>query len=312
MMIAFHEIREFSPAVNAYAAGLAKLHDLELAGRFESQEAEAVRDEMDLPWRYLNAREHNLVDKLAASLNRLLEPKSGRPDTVAASLIDSLLEKLSKCDLNTILDDIDNLDSQLPEAMGACLRGLSWREWNVPEAALPFFRFAYSKRPDSQSYLLQLISALLATHRFAEGQEIASQNVQRNLRPEVRLKLAEAIIADALERDEADHSLLLQAKQVATDALTALEQDENAEPEIAAAGYFFLALCYLVLGDEAAAKEACREAIRIDPTSVDALAMWGQFNSEDISTGDRKAFQRGRISEILARTTDGPANYTYN
>lgn len=58
-----------SDAATAHTAKLRELYALELAGRFESPEADAIRDQMADLWRKLTATEKAAAYKLSNRLN---------------------------------------------------------------------------------------------------------------------------------------------------------------------------------------------------------------------------------------------------
>ena len=58
-------------AVLEYVGLLVELEKLIAAGEDDSETADEVRDQMDAPWRRLNSRELEFVDRLAAELATL-------------------------------------------------------------------------------------------------------------------------------------------------------------------------------------------------------------------------------------------------
>ena len=60
-----------SSGAESYARLLLRLHELSLAGREESPEADALRDEMTWHWYRMSAREQDLLTGLSADLNDL-------------------------------------------------------------------------------------------------------------------------------------------------------------------------------------------------------------------------------------------------
>ncbi len=60
--------------------GLLRLHELEVAGESESDQAEAVRDSLEGPWRLLTDTEKERITGLSEDLYRNLEAREIYPD----------------------------------------------------------------------------------------------------------------------------------------------------------------------------------------------------------------------------------------
>lgn len=74
--------RSMSPtaAVSLYVDLLMRLRELIDAGHGNGAEADEIRDRMDLPWRCLEARDVELIDRLAEDLNRIQVTRSSSPE----------------------------------------------------------------------------------------------------------------------------------------------------------------------------------------------------------------------------------------
>ena len=54
--------------------GLFEMYRLAKEGKFDSPEADAIRDAMDGPWELLTEAEHERARELSAVLNQIIEP----------------------------------------------------------------------------------------------------------------------------------------------------------------------------------------------------------------------------------------------
>ena len=64
-----------NPHCVEYVALLVQLHNLIAAGKGDDPEADAIRDQMDEPWRHLNDKEISRLRDLSASLYDQLQPR---------------------------------------------------------------------------------------------------------------------------------------------------------------------------------------------------------------------------------------------
>src|SRR5437879_1817548 len=68
-----------SPNYLTVRRGLLRMHQHAANGRFESAEADALRDAMDAPWEGLTAVERDRIAGLSADLNAIGETPTERP-----------------------------------------------------------------------------------------------------------------------------------------------------------------------------------------------------------------------------------------
>ena len=69
-----HEFED-NPAYHLYEALLRQLHELDLADKSESEEADALRDRMDAPWYALSVPEQDRLGVISVRLHQEAEAK---------------------------------------------------------------------------------------------------------------------------------------------------------------------------------------------------------------------------------------------
>ena len=67
-----------SPSYFAVLHGLFEMYRLAKEGKFDSPEADAIRDEMDAPWTMLTETEKHTARDLSAALNAIVEDGGSR------------------------------------------------------------------------------------------------------------------------------------------------------------------------------------------------------------------------------------------
>ena len=63
-----------NPCYLAVIHGLFEMYRLAKEGKFESAEADSIRDAMDTPWKSLTDAERQTARDLSAALNEIVEP----------------------------------------------------------------------------------------------------------------------------------------------------------------------------------------------------------------------------------------------
>ena len=130
------------------------------AGQFESDEADAVREEMVDPWYALSAEEQKRMDGLVMDLNNIRRQDrniEGQPNwrDVATS---PRLRDIS--DPDKTLDAFRELQEVMPAWFVSFARGRIWMTWGIYEVAVQFFRDAYNLNNSDQMMLGMYLQVL--------------------------------------------------------------------------------------------------------------------------------------------------------
>lgn len=152
-----------------------RLHRLWMAGKGESQEADAIRDD-DRPWRLLTEVERKRIRGLSEDLNSISDPP---PSQGAAELNAEAHAKLAgvndarqRGDWDRALELLRAAGKNVPPALASYLRGSIWLQAGDAEVAVVFIEHAAQLEPDSSSYrALALSMAGTSTHTF--GADVA-------------------------------------------------------------------------------------------------------------------------------------------
>ena len=148
-----------SPA-ERYVQLLLALYECIRSGRGDGDEAEAIRDQMDLPWRDLGARERRLVEGLAADLSdsdKSPPSSSFEPDS---SVLQQIRHAGQAQEWELVLDLVRRHADFSPPVEVARLRGVCWASLNFPSVAILFFRqIAHytTLRPEDEVFLLRCL-----------------------------------------------------------------------------------------------------------------------------------------------------------
>lgn len=122
---------------------LLAMHQLSLAGQFESPEADAIRDAMDGPWEAFPPSLRKRLTGLSADLNaisdNLLRESPVEIDPQTPALLFAALEARQRGDWDESLELLRKLQHTLPDFAICTLRGRIWLEAGDPETADAFF-----------------------------------------------------------------------------------------------------------------------------------------------------------------------------
>jgi hypothetical protein len=137
-------------AYERYARCVRALHALFMGGKGESDEADALRDQMDEPWEALTEAQRELVSGLTADLNWIRrEPK--RPnvarDSVLTEALPKLVAALGAGDWRSVLETLREAAPDLARSKVAELRGRAWHALGDHDSARLFLEHARSPKP---------------------------------------------------------------------------------------------------------------------------------------------------------------------
>lgn len=135
---------------------LGQLHRLMANGREDSAEADAVRDLMDKPWRYLDETMIARARGLSADLYTLDGgPRRTRPPPptdASRSVARQLVAAKEKGDHDEVLRLLREGAPYLAPGVVAYLRGSIWLNFGIPSIAVLFFGHAWRVAPENKNY----------------------------------------------------------------------------------------------------------------------------------------------------------------
>ncbi len=150
---------------------LRRLHGMIAEGKGDTDEADAVRDEMDAPWYALSEEEVARLNRLAADLYTLDEIPAipaQRDESAARSLSAEIDLSWKAGDWEDILDLLRRKPGVLPPHSEAFLRGWSWNQLGDPETADLFFQRAAELAPQGTN---PPVAAVVARSRAGHTEE---------------------------------------------------------------------------------------------------------------------------------------------
>ena len=267
------------PTSSSYVAvvrGLLRMHRLAVAGLFESEEADALREAMDEPWQGLSAVERARVAGLSADLNALEGLASERTPAAmnprAQGKLVEVDEARQRGEWDRALGLLRRWDGDVSGAVASYLRGTIWQHAGDPAVAAVFFAHASRLDPENGNYQAVLLRAL----KMAD--------------PPEALRCAEQVLAESEARAPAAVVFALEvlfgttreAREVEANAtfrrlipllertLVRLQKAEDVSPALVGMALVLLASCHEHLGDARRASESYSLAIQRDPRN-DAL-----------------------------------------
>ncbi len=161
-----------SPQYVAFVGLLRRLHFLMAGGKGNTDEADAVRDEMDDPWYDMSTVEQERSRRLSADLYTLgqnPEAPTGHDDTAVNSLRAAIRRAWGTTDWEGILDLLRGSPGVLPPHAEAFLRGWAWNQMGDAESAALFFQRAAELDPDNPNYPLAVMEARIRAGHIDEA-----------------------------------------------------------------------------------------------------------------------------------------------
>ena len=174
-----------NPCYVQYESLLRELHRFIAAGMGDSDEAEAVREEMDAPEQRLTQDEIMRLNGLSADLYMLQDDEIyEKYDGTQEELRASLKAALDRHNHEAVLSLLRKGTPFLTPGQVAALRGRSYAALGHLETALPFLQYAAQREPEDAAHGLFLVGLLLQLDRpedaLAETQEYA-RSAERTL-----------------------------------------------------------------------------------------------------------------------------------
>lgn len=290
-----------------YVTYLVRLHRLISKELGDSEEADALRDQMDPPWKKLTEDEIRLIDGLSADLYRLHEPPIENV-TKDQAVIGPILAALREEAWVRALDLVRHHEQQIPSAVSSFWRGLSCAGLGLFSAASEFFGHAAGLYSPEALFWTLWMDSLMSDHQEAKALDVANRAITQSSAPEVLLKAASMMFLNAeTQAGVAADQLHRRAIETSEKGLAVLAanpaKSSELEREIVLA-HLHKAMSLARLGDLSGARDACETALTLSPNSLDAFMVLG-FLDEAHERGDEA---RVNIVRELVQPIEGPRN----
>jgi hypothetical protein len=153
-----------NPNYRTVVRGLLRMHKLAAQGKFESPEADALRDAMDAPWVGLSGAERQRLRGLSMDLNELSEVAAAcgaqQINSQAQGKLVEADEALQRGEWDESLDLLRQWGRDVPAAQISYLRGTIWKLAGDFETAAVFFEHASRLEPENDNYRADFLDSL--------------------------------------------------------------------------------------------------------------------------------------------------------
>jgi tetratricopeptide (TPR) repeat protein len=257
---------------------LRQLHHLMASGRGDTDEAEAVRCDMDTSWRRLNREEIARLKGLSADLymledDEVLEParpNERSPDELKAELETSWRQGKWE-DVLRLLRKGRSFGTQ---GQVAYLRARAYEQLGHLDASLLFMEYAASLKPDDATYDGAVMELLITLKRYDEAVALAELKIERSKHsPGLLIQAAGILLRAAKERPgEQNRAIYEHTIEVLNGAL---EASSKLLPVVVVFGYLTLGFCHQALEQWQLARGAYDRALQVSPDDPILLSARG-------------------------------------
>ena len=283
-----------NPHYVEYICLLLQLHGLIAAGQGDDDEADAVRDKMDGPWRQLTPDEISRVRGLSADLYTIGGDRRS-PDNLPDEAVAEIREAYSRADWPRVLELMREHEQELPPDEVAAYRGFCWGNMGQFVAAVEFLREAVRLNGGNSRHEEAFVTALLSMTGSGGSAEYVNEILEyakafsaaddnpRKLFLATRLYLASAKRSPSKEATSWYHQAIDVGKRAIAVAIAQGNADSLRKQIVEM--HVNLAICYWQLGEMDAALAECEGALAVSPESEEALLLRGWLRRDD----DRQA-----------------------
>jgi tetratricopeptide (TPR) repeat protein len=270
-----------NPSYVEYERLLMALHRLIAEGKGDTDEADAVREQMEWPERNLSRDEMDRLNGLSADLymlqgNEIFESLP-QEERTRETLGIALKEAKDRRDWQKVLDLLRKGPVFLTSDQIAFIRTQAYKELGHLETALAFIEYAASLEPENALYDWKATEFLLDLGRYREARARTDEQLKnKELAPELLIQSASSMVAAAkhASREEAS-ALYNQAIKLLRHVLPEALLVSGESASIVAFGYTLLGHCYEIRGQFDDALDAYNDALTVDPEYQLALVARG-------------------------------------
>jgi tetratricopeptide (TPR) repeat protein len=265
-------MRSEADPYSSYESLLVRLHELDRAGALDSEEADAVRDQMDESWARLGRFERERLANLSADLTcDPAESQGARSTAARAALLAQARTAYAQRQWDALLSLLRATWDQFPRSLLAYMRGRCWSALGRPEAAHRFFEDARAADPDNANYELLALDALFRSGRREQAFERASSLIEQGDAAPQLIFGASKILTDAARDLSRVHSERLYEQVVAALRSALRKLHTSPLPSFVLVGRLNLAIALEGLGRDEEAQQAYAELVLHHPESDEAL-----------------------------------------
>jgi tetratricopeptide (TPR) repeat protein len=258
-----------NPNYRQVLRGYLRLHQLTVEGRDETQDADAVRDSLDLPWRALTEDEKERVQGLSDDLFSISEPIAAGPYEMNAQAQNDLanaFESIQRGEWDRALGLLRRGRQFITPALLSYLRGRIWLEAGYPEVGVVFLDHAKQSEPGNVNYAVLFLHSLERFNPQRAWKE-ANEILQSPDRYPALLVVWAAIVAVGATQTmtESDAATLYRFLiPILTKALRNISDTEKRSVYLM--GLALLALSHEYLGEMGDALQCYSRGLGIDPS----------------------------------------------
>ncbi|MBW3600336.1 MAG: hypothetical protein KY475_24090 [Planctomycetes bacterium] len=293
-----------SDPFSEYVRLLLQLHCLMSAGEGDTDETEEIRDQMDYPWPYLNTEQLDLVRGLSADLYTI---GVDRDKTQAESPEElwknwkQVTRAVERHDWQTALTMLRVCEPYLPPPSVAAIRAACWAALEQFHVAIEFLKEVARLQPLSADDETLLLNCLNRAGHLQEAESRVANIRHEETNPALLLAGAKVLSLRATQLDPASanrlrRSAIDMAERALTLAAEASPEQGCTVDRVAAS--LHLASNYEALGESQQARQACGEALRLEPGNLDALVLDAWLRHETDPELAQEEFRKGFLYRL--------------
>ena len=199
------------------------------------------------------------------------------------SVVEQLLQLIETGEFRMALDVCRENRSSISAPELAFARGLCWLRLNQPHVAVEFLREAVRLSPGEPTFEATLLVALHKAGLSEELKRRTQQHASPSANPVLALLSAQLGYSDA--QDLADHERRARYLELLATADRAIDLAKEAKADrvleqLLGAVYLCVAMIHGELGQREAARQACLDALRVNPDNKNAVMLLGWLDFE--------------------------------
>jgi tetratricopeptide (TPR) repeat protein len=265
-----------SPSYQSELSALLRMHQLSLAGKEESEEADSVRESAYDYWDDLSKLEKDRLTGLSKDLYEISDGPAQAPELMnpqAQGKLVGAYEARERGDWDKALELLRRWGKYIPAALVSYLRGTIWRSAGEPAVAKVFFEHVSHLEPENENYQAVLLHTLKVADPVAAATRAeAVLQASETKSPAVVVYAADIIFGQTSNLSDID-SLPVYKRliPILERTLIRMEGREDVDvPALAGMVLCLLATSYENIDDTRKAYVYYSRAIQLDPTN-DAL-----------------------------------------
>jgi tetratricopeptide (TPR) repeat protein len=276
--------------------GLRLLHELELAGTDQSEDADALRARLERPWLSLPEVQKKRLEGLSEDLYSIGGEIAERlpPNPQSQRSLVSALESAHAGDWDKALEMLRGCRQYLDPDVLSYLRGTIWFGAGDSATAALFFGHAAKLAPSDGTFVRLHLHSLWKSDRAAAAARAAEILAEgSNLSPAVIAAVADIrLMATRNMSDEEARSARMQLVDLLEPAIARAQREDREELLVYQSLAGSLGFCFDHLGDDASALRWFDLGVEADPTSHTLLTARGILRYGKDSTAAVRDFEQ--------------------